>query len=133
LIWEFYKYEDKHGSDSIAYDIVFNGSGRLLSFQNKPEEQRKAHCQRCGVIIPREVPRIKLQASFYYGSGYYCISCGMEKLAKQKEHFEESQKIIEEQLEKIKELEKISEQVLNDEWYEKKMALGKMLQVIGKE
>lgn len=135
MIWEFWKYEKYHGKKSTAFDIVFHGEGRSWVFTNNPSKQRKAHCQGCGTIIPREVPRLKLNASYYFGAGYYCLSCGKKELQKKKANLEYTNSSIEEEIENLKGLVKITEEVMNDpdEFYKKKMALAKMLRVMEPE
>lgn len=130
LIWEFYKTEKYTGVKATAYDIVINGSSRSFIFCNDPSHQRLCHCQRCGVKIPREVPRIKLDASYFYGAGYYCMKCGIEKLREKEEAFKEVRNTMDSEIIKLKNLEKLAKEVMEDEFYPKKMALAKMLQVM---
>lgn len=130
MIWEFWKYEKHHGKKSTAYDVVLNGDSREFIFVNKPKNQRVCHCQKCGTKIPREVPRIKFDASYYYGAGYYCLSCGIKKLQEKHQELDRANQEITKEMKNLEELMKIADEVMNDEWYPKKMALGRMLQVI---
>jgi hypothetical protein len=116
MIWEFYKYEKDHGKKMIPLDPVLNGKNRELIFVNDPPNQRLCHCQGCHLDIPREVPRIKRVGQYYYGSGYLCMDCGMKELKEKKAEFLE--------------IVAVSEKVFEDEFYEKKMALAKLCQVV---
>lgn len=130
MIWEFWKYEKHHGTKATAYDVVMNGSSRDWVFVNDPEHQRMCKCQKCGTKIPREVPRIKLDASYYYGAGYYCLSCGLRELRAKHADFERTKEEMENQMKNLEQMMDIAVEVMNDEWYSKKMALGKMFQVM---
>lgn len=46
------------------------------------------------------------------------------------EEFQRAKETIEQEMENLEELMKISEGVMNDEWYPKRMALGRMCQVM---
>lgn len=133
MIYEFYKYEDKHGKSSKAFEIEYRGESREFIFCNNPPKQRLCHCQGCGIKIPREVPRIKWIAAYYYGAGYYCMSCGLKLLERKKESFIRNKNILKEQIEKIQQLEQITKEVMEDEWYPKKMALGRLMQVVSEK
>lgn len=129
-IWSFHKTQKYHGKKATAYDVQLNGASRKLIFCNDPEHQRVCTCQSCGLKIPREVPRIKLRASFYWGAGYYCMSCGLKLLNRKKRELRDYSKTLSEEVKEIEEIEKISKEVIENEFYEKKMALGRMLQVM---
>lgn len=133
MIWEFYQTEEQHDKSSIAYDVVMNGQNRFWRFCNDPKNQRIAHCQECGIKIPKEVPRIKYDASYSYGAGYYCMSCGIQKIKNQREHFLDRKEAIEKELLTLDELEEVAKKVIGNEFYVKKMALAKMLQVMEPE
>jgi len=132
VIWEFYKSEKHHGKKATAYDVQLNGFSRALVFYNDPEHQRMCHCQMCKTKIPREVPRIKFLASFYYRAGYYCLTCGLKKLREKENELSTAKDTLDGQIKKLREVQKIAEEVINDpdEFYKKRMALGKMFQVM---
>lgn len=130
MIWEFYEYEGHNGKKVTAYDIQMNGSGRYFVFCNNPKNQRMCHCQKCGTKIPREVPRVKFDASYYYGAGYYCLSCGVKRLQRKRAELESVKSKLSATIQGITELEKIADEVMLDKWYPKKMALGKLFQVM---
>ncbi len=130
MIWEFYKFEKHHGKDANAFVVSFGGRSRRLVFCNNPKKQRKCKCQQCGTEVPREVPRLKLDASYYYGAGYYCLSCARVFLKKKVLSFRDDAKRITDEADKIDKLINITEEVIQDEWYEKKMAMGRLGQVI---
>lgn len=130
MIWEFYKYEDKHGMKTTAYDVNLTGESRIYMFCNNPSKQRICHCQKCGTKIPREVPRIKLDASYYYGAGYYCLSCGIRMLEEQHEDLKDKVKTLQKTMKELTDLVEISDKVMQDEFYSKKMALARMIQVM---
>jgi len=130
MIWEFYKHEKHHGVQARAYEIVFNGANRGWRFCNDPKHQRIAHCKECGIKIPRSVPRLKFVGSWYYGSGYYCMTCGLKKVKEKRKIFYYALGRIQKEIKILDDLEKISNDVIGDEWYPKKMALGKMFQVM---
>lgn len=130
MIWEFYKYEKEHGKKTTAYDVNLNGESRTFIFCNDPPKQRIAHCQKCGTKIPREVPRLKLDASYYYGAGYYCLSCGVRMLEEKAEDLKDKTKTIQKTVKELEELVDISDKVMQDEFYSKKMALARMIQVM---
>lgn len=132
-IWPFWRYEDKHGKKSTAFEIVFNGNNRNWLFVNKPKEQRLCRCQNCGAKIPREVPRVKLEASYYYGAGYYCLSCGFRKLEKRKEYLKWAKSKISKEIRNLDEIQKIVDEVMKEEQYSKRMSLARMLQVISEK
>ena len=133
MIWEFYKTENQHGKSATAYDIQMNGSSREFSFCNNPKEQRICKCQKCKTKIPREVPRIKFNASYHYGAGYYCMTCGIEQLRKKLHDFHYVETEIQKESKALEEIKKIAEEVMTDEWYPKKMALGRMFQVMSEK
>jgi len=133
MIWEFYKTEKYHGKSAKAYDPVLHGQSRKYIFSNYPPRQRICHCQRCRVKIPREVPRIFLSGSFYYGAGYYCMSCGLIVLEEKRKEMEEVTKKLTTSIENIEELKKLALEVMENEFYEKKMALGRMVQVMSEK
>ena len=133
LIYEFYKTESKHGKCATAYDIQMNGSSRKFFFCNNPKEQRLCKCQKCKTKIPREVPRIKFNASYHYGSGFYCMSCGLEILKAKLGDFRHVTTEIQKESKSIEEIMKIAEEVRADEFYEKKMSLGRLLQVMSEK
>jgi len=133
MIYEFWQYEKHHGKRAKDFDIVFNGERRDFLLANNPKAQRISHCQGCGTKVPREVPRVKLEASYYYGAGYYCLSCGIKKLIYRREHLERAKSKIGTEISKLQELEQVAKEIMNDEWYPKKMALAKMLQVMENE
>ena len=130
MIWEFYEYEKYNSKHVTAYDIQMNGAGRQFVFTNNPKNQRMCHCQKCGTKIPREVPRIKFDASYYYGAGYYCLSCGVKRLQSKRAELERVKSVLSATIHGLTELETISEEVMLDKWYPKKMALGKLFQVM---
>lgn len=134
IIWEFYKTEGKHGTKATAYDIDLNGRSRSFVFSNDPAHQRTCHCQECDITIPREVPRIHFSAQYYYGAGYYCISCGMKKLDEKTDYYKDVIGTLEKEMENIKEILAVAEEVFKDEFYEKKMSMARLCQVMaGKE
>ncbi len=130
MIWEFWKYEKYHGAKATAYEVVMHGGGRDWVFANDPKNQRMCKCQNCGTKIAREVPRIKLDASYYYGAGYYCLSCGVKALRAKHHNFERTRDEMERQMKSLDTIIDIAHEVMEDEWYPKKMALGKMFQVM---
>jgi len=133
MLWEFYKYEDKHGEKSTAFDVQMNGGNRHFIFCNEPKKQRICNCHKCKTRIPREVPRIYLDGAYYYGSGYYCLSCGTKILQEKKADYEGTMDILKKEVANLDNLMAISATVMTDEQYPKRMALGRMLQVMGKE
>jgi len=132
-MWSFYKTESKNGMSATAYDIVMNGGSRYFVFCNLPLFQRICKCQKCGIKIPREVPRIKFRASFHYGAGYYCLSCGIEKLKWKLSQFKHAEFMVQKESKNVEELMKVAEEVMADELYPKKMALGRMFQVMSEK
>lgn len=132
LIHEFWRWEKQHGKKSTAFDVVMNGYNRNYVFCNDPKNQRMCHCQKCGTKIPREVPRIKFDASYFYGAGYHCLSCGVKMIrAKMKEYNDVATKLKNE-VKALDEIAILAEEIMThpDDFYAKKMALGKMLQVM---
>lgn len=130
MIWEFHTYEKEHGTKAKAYDVQINGQNRDFIFSNDPKNQRICHCQACSTKIPREVPRVKLEASYHYGAGYYCLSCGVKMLKRKRIQLENTKSVISTTIHGLSELEALSVKVMQDEWYPKKMALGKLFQVM---
>ena len=133
MIYEFYKYEKEHGMDSVAYDVQLNGASRNYVFCNNPPKQRICNCQKCNTKIPREVPRIKLDASYHYGAGYYCLSCGVRMLADKQKELKQVVDTLQDEMKNLDNLMDISDQVMKDEFYSKKMALARMIQVVAGE
>lgn len=130
MIWEFWEHEKDHGKSAKAYDVVFNGYNRDYTFANDPKHQRICTCKQCKTVIPREVPRLKLNGAYYYGAGFYCLSCGIQILEEKKAEYQQQKKELEKQIGALDGLLDTSEAVMNNEWYPKKMALGKMIQVM---
>jgi len=130
MIWEFWDLEESNGKKATALDPVVNGQGRIVSYHNDPKNQRMCECQKCGITIPREVPRLTLKASYYYGSGNYCMTCAKDVLKERVRVYQMTTKELGEEQKKMEELIDLTEKTENHPWYAKKMALGKMLQVI---
>lgn len=130
MIFEFWEYEKYHGKKASACEVSVTGDSREWIFCNDPKNQRMCHCQKCGTKIPREVPRIKLEASYFYGSGYYCLTCGKQKLDEKYSNLNARKQEIEKTMDNLTKMMDISKEVMSDQWYSKKMALGRMLQVM---
>lgn len=133
MIWEFYQTEGKHGIHFTGYDVQMNGYSRNYVFCNEPKKQRICHCKGCGIKIPREVPRIKLVGSYYYGAGRYCMTCGKKEIARKKAEYEQVIDRLNAQITSIDGITEVADEVIDNEFYEKKMALGKMLQVMAEK
>jgi len=133
MIYEFYDSEDQHGKSSVAFDINFGGTGRKWVFCNDPPNQRVCKCQKCSTKIPREVPRIKLAASYYYGAGYYCLSCGIRQLENKQSHLKDAVKNITGEIKNLDVLMDVSEKVMNNKFYADKMSLARLCQVVAGE
>jgi len=133
MIYEFYDTEDKHGKSSVAMDVNFGGRGRKFVFCNDPKNQRICNCQKCGTKIPREVPRIRLAASYYHGAGYYCLSCGIRKLENKQVHLKDAVSTITDEIKNLDVLLDISEKVMQNKFYEDKMSLARLCQVVAGE
>lgn len=130
MIWEFYKTEKENGTHARAYDVQINGTSRLFIFCNDPNNQRMCHCQSCGIKIPREVPRVKLDAAYHYGAGYYCMSCGVKKLRQKQNELKNVSEAMDKVVTELEDLQKLAKKVMENEFYVQKMALGKMFQVM---
>jgi len=61
------------------------------------------------------------------------MSCGIQKIKDQREHFLHTKTHIETELANLDELEEVAKKVMDNEFYVKKMALAKMLQVMEPE
>jgi len=133
MIYEFYKYEKEHGKSSVALDVNFGGAGRKWVFCNDPPNQRMCKCHKCKIKILREVPRIQLDASYHYGAGFYCLSCGTDMLIDKQTSLKTSVDAINNEVKNLGKIVTIAEEVMQDEFYAQKMALGKLCQVIGRE
>lgn len=133
MLWDFYEFENEHGKTFKAYDPTLNGQSRKVVFENNPKHQRICTCQKCGIKIPREVPRIALYGSYYYGAGKYCISCGIALIEQKEEWFTTIADELKLQIKVITEIVNAAKKVLKHPFYKKHMALGKMFQVMGEE
>lgn len=129
MIGEFYKHEHLHRKTIAAAAVSFTGSSEYI-LKNAPSQQRKCTCKGCGIEIVREVPRLEFRASYHYQAGHYCPQCGLERIDRQKKHLERMKKEIEVQIKVSTEMKKGLEEIIADEWYPKKMALGKMFGVM---
>ena len=129
MIGEFFKHEHLHGLEVSAADVTFTGSSTYF-LKNKPTRQRKATCKECGIVMVREVPRLEYQASYNYKAGHYCPECGLKRVAQQEAILLKVKEIVEREIKSARILCKGLEAIINDEWYPKKMALGKMFGVM---
>jgi len=129
MIGEFYKHEHLHGLEVSGADVTFTGSSTYF-LKNNPSRQRKCTCKECGIVLIREVPRLEYQASYNYKAGHYCPECGLKRVAQQEAMLRRVKGIIEDEIKCAIALSKGLEEIINDEWYPKKMALGKMFGVM---
>ena len=129
MIGEFYKHEHLHRKTISAASVSFTGSSEYI-LKNAPSKQRKCTCKECGIVVTREVPRVEFKASYHYQAGHYCPQCGLKRIANQKRHLERMKEQIEKQIIVSGEMKKGLEAIIEDEWYPKKMALGKMFGVM---
>jgi hypothetical protein len=119
-IWPLWKLEKYNGLKTWAgYISMFQNSSSFI-YRNNPLTQRLATCKECGILIPREIPRIYLQASHSYRAGNYCVRCGITRLQDFKNDIGRDKKFIEE---KMKELDKILDalsETKDDEYFKDK-------------
>lgn len=133
MIWEFHQYENEHGESSVALDVNFGGRGRTFLFHNDPKKQRKCKCRNCGTEIPREVPRIKLVASYHYEAGYRCLSCGIRELKDRQNNLNGAVKVIQKEIGNLDKIMDISVKVMQDKFYSERMAVARLCQVVAGE
>jgi len=113
---------------SASY-VTFTGSSSFV-IRNRPFKQRMAKCKSCGIKLPREVPRVAYLASYNYRAGNYCPTCAEKLILEKKRHFENVIKGLKQEVQMAGTMLKGLEDIINDEWYPKKMALSKMLVVM---
>jgi len=61
------------------------------------------------------------------------MTCGIEQLRKKLHDFHYVETEIQKESKALEEIKKIAEEVMTDEWYPKKMALGRMFQVMSEK
>jgi len=102
----------------------------IWSVKDRPENQRMVKCQDCGTIIPRNVPRIWLDAAYRHSAGHWCISCARTRLAETKKEFNDHKVRVESYVKAIDSMLENSEKIINDPRYIDALAMGKMISVI---
>ena len=133
MLYDFYEFEDKHGIEFTAFDPQLNGASRGIRFNNDPKHQRTCNCHKCGIKISREVPRIEIRGSYYYGAGNYCLKCGSKVIRDRKETFDSVMGNLQKQMNNLVKILAVSKEVMNHKFYAKHMAMGKMLQVMSEQ
>jgi len=61
----------------LGYVRGFTDSQRV---QYMSRGTRLIHCKECGVMVPKEIARVKIHGSWSYLSGCYCLECGQKKV-----------------------------------------------------
>jgi len=84
---------------------------RSFSLANKffflhSKGQRKITCKRCGIKIPKELPRFNITGSWNYYVGHYCLKHGLEKI---EESIAEKQVLVQDLQSNLKDLKSLVE------------------------
>lgn len=122
---------DKRIDSVFARMVYFNqwGENYIMRIKDNPSTQRTVKCQGCGIVIPRDVPRLGREGS-WYRKGHLCMDCGKKEIEDFIENMETLQRSIQEHLTLGKALKECANDVSNDPRYVDKLAMGKFLQII---
>ena len=126
--WE----KEENRVDSIFAKLVYYntwGENYVLRMKDNPATQRMVKCQDCGIILPRDVPRLSREGS-WYRHGHLCMDCGQNELTEFVRRMENIKSQIEEHITLGKTLRDCSSHVATDPRYKEKLAMGKLLQVM---
>jgi hypothetical protein len=95
-------------------------------FKYHPRYQRRAKCKRCGVVIPKNLPRIQVVGSWDWDAGHYCLSCGLELINSVVAHYKEVKTDIEKALADAHVVIRTARSAKEREAYKEGIALGKL-------
>jgi len=122
---------DKRVDSVFARMVYFNqwGENYIMRMKDNPETQRTVKCQECGIVIPRDVPRLAREGS-WYRKGHLCMDCGKKEIDEFINNMRTLARQIEEHLALGKALKECAGDITSDPRYADRLALGKMLQVM---
>lgn len=96
-------------------------------FKHASKYQRTVKCCRCGVKIPKQVPRIYFDGSWYYYRGHYCLKCAEAQLKIFIEDREDLLDLLTKNLKHLKEILSIIQKTQEKERYKELMSLGYLI------
>ena len=106
----------------------------IWAVKDNPATQRMVKCQGCDIIIPRNVPRVWLEAAFRHSAGHWCMSCARDKMAENEREFLSHINEVQKYIGAIRQLIVTADKTTQDQRYIDALAMGKMISVIkGKE
>jgi len=125
---------DKRVDSVFARMVYFNqwGENYIIRMKDNPETQRTVKCQECGIVIPRDVPRLAREGS-WYRKGHLCVSCAQNEINEFINNMKTLQNEINEHLQLGEALLDCAKEIEQDTRYPDRVAMGKLIQVIGKE
>lgn len=119
-----FEEELKHNKMKAWYGYIRSFSKNcFFMFKHITKGQRTVKCKRCGVKVPKDVPRIYITGSWYYYTGHYCLKCAEAKV---KEDIEEKQELassLQDNLAELIALLKVVSKAKEKEAYKDKMAI----------
>jgi hypothetical protein len=92
--------------------------------------QKTIRCQSCGITVPSQVPRIAIETS--WSGGHLCLKCVKSSSVQwKKEQYEKGIRDLQRGLNNIKKVERLSEEIMDDEEYKQVMDIMVMTHKLG--
>jgi Pyruvate/2-oxoacid:ferredoxin oxidoreductase delta subunit len=123
---EFEDLRQYHGFPVWLGDIREFKQSTFAIFRCNPKYQRRVKCKRCGVVIPKNLPRIKVVGSWDWDAGHYCLSCGLELIRAVVARYKEVKADIEKALTDAHVIIRTVKSAKEREAYKEGIALGKL-------
>ena len=126
-----WKSGDNRVDSVFARMVYFNqwGENYIMRMKDEPTNQRTVKCQGCGIVMPRDVPRLSREGS-WYRKGHLCVECGIKEIDQFIQNMEVLNKEIQEHIALGRGLRECATEIAGDPRYPEKLAMGKMLQVM---
>jgi hypothetical protein len=125
--------EDKDRIDGISARTPYfstYSTNVTWGIRDTPSTQRMVKCKECGTVIPRNIPRVWLEAAYRYNAGHYCMTCARERLAEIRSEYATHIDRAQEYVKTIEKLEAVTYNVTQDQRYIDALAMGRMISVI---
>lgn len=123
------KWREKDGLTAWFGYIEERGLKSYVRFKCG-QGQRRATCKKCGVILPKEVPRVRLWESWSFREGHYCLSCAMVMIQRHREIREQELLSLQQNIKDLKRIEEAIEEVLKDDRYQELMNVARLMRKI---